>query len=326
MMSVTTELGGGIWQIALVGTDDLSYTTGYLILEDKKVLLETGASSSNPVIHQAFSEVGLKAADLDAIIVTHAHLDHSGGAGLLMKQCPQAILLAHPKAAPHLSNSSKLEAAARNLYGEAFDSLFAPIEDVDPTRLQSMQDGESFELSPQRKLTFHFAEGHALHHFVVFDSQTGSLFTGDAAGMSYPILKEHYNVDLVLPATTPSQYDPKALEAFLARLLELRPQQICFTHYGTHPNPEWVVKELKGWLPLFAKKAIKQYKQHPRLEALKKFLLDAILDELQLRGVPRDNEALNKLIIDTDLNAQGIIAYVKRLEKAKHHRSKRLTN
>ena len=311
------ELDKRLWQLSLIGTSDDSYATGYIIDDEKKVLIETGASPSNPAIHEALETLKIRPEELDAVIVTHIHLDHAGGAGLLLEQCPNAELLVHPKGAQHLIDSSRLEASARQVYGPAFEDLFAPIKDIPAERVKLMEDNSSYMIGPDRNLNFHHAEGHALHHFVVMDSQTGSLFTGDAAGMCYPLLQEHYNVDLVLPATTPNQYDPEALESFLKQMLQLKPKRICFTHFGCHEDPDWVAKEVLHWLPLFSTQALEHYRQHHRLESLKEFLLENILDVLQQRGVPKDNEALNKLIFDTDLNAQGIAAYAKRLAKNK---------
>ena len=34
--------------------------------------------------------------NVDFIIPTHVHLDHAGGAGSLMQQCPNAHLIIHP--------------------------------------------------------------------------------------------------------------------------------------------------------------------------------------------------------------------------------------
>ena len=44
---------------------------------------------------------GRQASEVSHVIVTHVHLDHSGGAGELMKQMPNATLVAHPRGARH---------------------------------------------------------------------------------------------------------------------------------------------------------------------------------------------------------------------------------
>ncbi|MDX2469001.1 MAG: hypothetical protein QNL04_00325, partial [SAR324 cluster bacterium] len=242
--------------------------------------------------------------------------------GLLMTQCPNATLLVHPKGAPHLIDSTKLEGSAREVYGQAFELLFAPIIDVPVERVHLIQDDEEIEIGggedgKSRVLSFYYAEGHSLSHFVIFDETTGSIISGDALGMCYPTLKAHYNVDLVLPVSTPTQFDPEAMMAFVSHAEKLEAKQICFAHFGVMEDVPLVMKELKKWIQLFGTEAPKYYKKHRRFEALKDYMMEQILDELVIRGVPRDNEVINKLLFDIDLDAQGIIAYVKRGEKKK---------
>ncbi len=314
-MEELKELGNNLYQVNLVELDHPGRTTAYIIKGEKNILIETGASPSNPIIKAALEELEIGLEALDYIIVTHIHLDHAGGAGLLMSQCPNATLLVHPKGAAHLIDSTKLEGSARAVYGAAFDLLFAPIMDVPEARTHLIADDEEIEIGEGRVLSFYYAEGHSLSHFVVFDELTGSIFSGDALGMCYPALKAHYNVDLVLPASTPTQFDPKAMLEFVNHAEKLEAKQICFAHFGVMEDVPLVIKELKKWIKLFGTEAPKYYKKHHRFEALKDFMMGQILDELEIRGVPRDNEVINKLLFDIDLDAQGIVAYVKRSEK-----------
>lgn len=61
------------------------------------------------------------------IIVTHIHLDHAGGTSKLAKLCPNAKVLAHPRAAPHLIDPSRtyfaLEPQAPQVVGRFAASL-----------------------------------------------------------------------------------------------------------------------------------------------------------------------------------------------------------
>ena len=53
------------------------------------------------------------------MIATHVHLDHAGGAGLLMRHLPPARLFVHPHGARHLIDPGRLMASAGGVYGEA---------------------------------------------------------------------------------------------------------------------------------------------------------------------------------------------------------------
>ncbi|MGA9228018.1 MAG: MBL fold metallo-hydrolase, partial [Mesobacillus sp.] len=102
--------------IYLIDDFDLSMTerTGtYLLLEEKITLIETSASPSIPFILDGLEALGVIPADIAYIIVTHIHLDHAGGAGLLLEHCPQAKVIVHPKGARHLADPSRLIAGAK---------------------------------------------------------------------------------------------------------------------------------------------------------------------------------------------------------------------
>ena len=93
-------------------------TTGYLIQGKKNIIIETGTAPSNTIILSAMEELDISVNDIDAITITHLHLDHAGGAGLLMSQCPNAVLLAHEKAKKHLVDPEKLIEGAKQVYGK----------------------------------------------------------------------------------------------------------------------------------------------------------------------------------------------------------------
>ncbi|NBP50223.1 MAG: MBL fold metallo-hydrolase, partial [Actinobacteria bacterium] len=63
---------------------------------------------------------GLSPLQIDGLVITHVHLDHAGGAGLFLQEFPNAKLYAHPRAARHAIDPSKLIASATQVYGEAF--------------------------------------------------------------------------------------------------------------------------------------------------------------------------------------------------------------
>ncbi|MEJ2421750.1 MAG: MBL fold metallo-hydrolase, partial [Acidobacteriota bacterium] len=77
----------------------VSGRTGTYVFKDAQelTLLETGPSPSVPHILKGLAALGLDPADVKWIIVTHIHLDHAGGAGLLLKDCPQAKVVVHPR-------------------------------------------------------------------------------------------------------------------------------------------------------------------------------------------------------------------------------------
>src|SRR2546427_844576 len=55
----------------------------YLIDDEQKAIIETGTSWDASEILEAVKTFGLQPSDIDALVVSHIHLDHAGGAGFL---------------------------------------------------------------------------------------------------------------------------------------------------------------------------------------------------------------------------------------------------
>ena len=67
----------------------------YLLNEEKKALIDSGPVTSARVVLDGIRESGVRPEDIDYLIVTHIHLDHGGGAGVLLKNMPKARVVVH---------------------------------------------------------------------------------------------------------------------------------------------------------------------------------------------------------------------------------------
>ena len=179
---------------------------------DRAAFIETGTRQTVPGLLAELHRQGLDREQLELVIVTHVHLDHAGGAGLLMQQLPNATLVAHPRGAPHMIDPARLEASVRRVYGdEEFDRTYGTLVPVPEGRVQIMEDGDELDLNG-RKLTFMDSPGHARHHFCIWDETSRGWFTGDTFGLSY----REFDTDrgaFIFPTTTPIEFDPSALHA-----------------------------------------------------------------------------------------------------------------
>ncbi|MEW5718361.1 MAG: MBL fold metallo-hydrolase, partial [Chloroflexota bacterium] len=162
---------------------------------------------------------------LRQIFVTHIHLDHSGGAGVLARQLPWTRVHVHPIGAPHLADPSKLLASAARLYGDQMESLWGTIVAVPAEQLVVINDGDEIAIPGSTVRVFETL-GHARHHHAYFDSKSGLLFTGDIGGVRMP------GVRYVRPPTTPPELDIDAWRASIARLRALDATGLCPTHFG----------------------------------------------------------------------------------------------
>ena len=56
-------------------------------------MVDTGPATSIETVLRGIHHIGFKPQDLDLIILTHIHLDHAGGVGVLMKPTRARVLV-----------------------------------------------------------------------------------------------------------------------------------------------------------------------------------------------------------------------------------------
>jgi glyoxylase-like metal-dependent hydrolase (beta-lactamase superfamily II) len=78
--------------------------------------VDTGTNYSVPYLLAALEELDVARDAVDYVFLTHVHMDHAGGAGLLMRQLPNARLLVHPRGLPHMTDPSLVVAASQAVY------------------------------------------------------------------------------------------------------------------------------------------------------------------------------------------------------------------
>ncbi len=221
-----TDLGGDVYQIDTKMAGYQGITAGYLIRSSRPCLVETGTSTSAPVVAAALASLGISPADLATVVVTHIHLDHAGRVGDIASMFPRAQVVVHEKGARHLADPSRLMASARMVYGDALDVLFGEMVAVDAGRLRTLDDVGVVDLGDGRRLESYYSPGHARHHVGLVDSASGDLYVGDAAGVYIPETGD------LRPATPPPDFDLEVALASIARFAALGPSRLLFSHYG----------------------------------------------------------------------------------------------
>lgn len=197
--------------------------------------METGSQSSVPVVLDALAGLGVGAADLAGIVVTHVHLDHAGGVGDLARAFPNATVHVHPVGARHLAEPSRLVVSAGRVYGDMLDRLYGRLDPTPAGRINVLGDGEEIRIGPTRALVAVHSPGHATHHLALHDSESGVLFTGDAAGVRLP------GVGVLRPATPPPDFDLALAVKSLRRFAARRPSALGLSHFGVLADDPAVV-------------------------------------------------------------------------------------
>ena len=289
----------------------------YLVIhQGKAAFIDCGTSLTVPRLLSVLQDCKLDLTDVEYVIPTHIHLDHAGGAGVLMQKFPNAKLVIHPKGARHLVDPQRLIDSVRHVYGdERYDALYGEVIPVDEQRVIVAEDNYCIDLNG-RLLQVADTPGHARHHFCVYDELSNGWFTGDTFGLCYPdirIRSGHY----LLPTTTPVQFEPDAWQQSITRLLEKNPQRMYLTHFGMVEDVQQLANKLSQDLTVYTDIALSQQKQDHRIDRLSESLTQHTLNELRELGSAQDEETILELLnTDITLNAQGLDIWLQRQEKS----------
>jgi glyoxylase-like metal-dependent hydrolase (beta-lactamase superfamily II) len=309
-----TPLGDGIYCIE-TGLYRHGLAACYLIREgDRVAFVDTGTTHTVPRLLAILAELGLSAASVDYVIPTHVHLDHAGGSGELMRHCPNATLVTHPKGTPHLIEPSRLAAGATEVYGaEAFSRDFGTLVPVPAERVVAAEDGHVVDLAG-RPLVFVDTPGHANHHGCVWDERSRGFFTGDTFGISYREFDTAAGPFLFAP-TTPVAFDPEAWLQSLDKLMAHAPRAMYLTHYCQVERPERLVGDLRHSIRALADLAL-AHEGAPaadREARLRAAIGDLLAADVRAHGCGLDETRVRKLLeVDTTLNAQGLEVWLRR--------------
>ena len=274
-------------------------------------IIETGTKDTVPVIEAFLRDQDIDFKQVKYVIVTHVHLDHAGGAGLLMQMLPNAKLVVHEKGARHMINPAKLQAGATAVYGEeVFSKTYGNLLPIDEGKIQVPADEEVLTLG-SRSLTFIDTPGHARHHFCVYDNKSQGFFTGDTFGLAYQELTTDKG-PFIFPTTTPVQFDPDAMKHSIRRLLSFEPQRLFLTHYGMVEQPAVLAEVLLERIDVLVAIATRHADHPERINVIKEEILSYFIAQLAEHHceLPKE-EQVELLAMDAMLNAQGLDVWLK---------------
>src|SRR6516225_6064227 len=296
------------------------HAAAHLIVDGgRAAFVDVGTNSSVPYLLAALDELGIARAAVDYLLLTHVHLDHAGGAGVLMQELPNARAVLHPRGAPHMTDPTRLIAGAEAVYGaERFRRMYGQLVPIPAARVRVIADGERVTLGG-RTLEFIHTPGHAQHHYVVVDAAHASIFSGDTFGISYRALDTDKGA-FITPSTVPTQFDPEQHIASIDRMLAYRPESIYLMHFSRVTDVPRLGISLKAQIAELARIA-RAHADDPDPQA------GIRADMLTLwRSLARDHgcrlpdsELEHALAGDLTLNTQGLIAWLARSGELGQH-------
>lgn len=276
----------------------------YLLVGDRPALIETGPASTIDAVLEGMREAGFNPVDLQAVAVTHIHLDHAGGAGTLVRRLPHLDVYLHPIGAPHLIDPTRLLASAVRLYGDDLPRLFGEVVPIPAERVHIVGDGDVLSLGSRRLVAVE-TPGHARHHHAFWDPSSRDLFTGDAAGVALP--GSHY----VRAPTPPPELDVGAWERSLARMRALGAHRLLVTHFGPHEWVDGLLQQLAERLHEMVNAVRQSLAAGLDEPAITARLRDEAIAEIERRDGP-ESRARHELIMPNRLNVLGLIRYIEK--------------
>lgn len=194
---------------------------------DGLAVVDTGPGSTLGALETGLAGLGASLADVRHVLLTHIHFDHAGAAGTVLDRVPQARAYVHERGAAHLSRPERLLASATQIYGEHMDTLWGPMQPIDPGRLTVLKGGEALTMG-HVPVQVHYTPGHAVHH--VSYHAGDALFLGDVGGIRLDVAQTPR------APTPPPDINLEAWRDSLSVLETLDARTLHLAHFGTYPN------------------------------------------------------------------------------------------
>ena len=314
-LSQQTALGDGVLAIDTEYLRPMQDASHLIVEGGRGAFVDTGANDAVPLLLDALQQQGLDAAAVDFVFLTHIHLDHAGGAGLLMQHLPNARCVIHPRGAPHMVNPERLIAGTIGVYGEERTrEMYGDIVPIDETRVVIADDEAWFDLNGRAMQALH-TEGHARHHYVLNDPSSRGVFTGDNFGISYRECDTE-NGEFIYPTTTPASFDPAEAHKSVDRIMGCEPEQLYLTHYSRVRDLQRLAADMHAGIDDYVEMALANQAEPDRGERIQQAMDDYLSGRLVEHGFKGDRDAIWSLLeIDIVLNAQGLVSWLQRLEK-----------
>ena len=225
------------------------YYQVYLVRGERCALVESGLSYTALLVLAQLAELGISPAEIDYLIITHAHFDHICGAPGLQRACPGLRTISSPIAARVLAKEKVIaghfredravvETLLATGYLKSYDASFQPPATISVDLI--MNEGDILDLGGGCILSFYLTPGHSPCSMSIYLSRDNVLFPSDCLGYPFrnkdifPMYLSSYldyvnsirkvsvlDVSVLAFPQTPLLADKEKIEEFRQRCLEI---------------------------------------------------------------------------------------------------------
>jgi glyoxylase-like metal-dependent hydrolase (beta-lactamase superfamily II) len=270
----------------------------YLVKGPRPALVDCGYASSYENVLAGLAEAGVMPTDVRYLVPTHVHLDHAGAAGRLLKEMPNAEVVAHERSVPHLVDPTRLVESSTKVFGKAIVELYGAPDPIPVGRITAVGKEAHLDFGDGLTATLMHTPGHAPHQISVFLDETKALMTADAVGIVYPEMKA------LIPTTPPPSFNPGELVTSVGALRQTTPSELLVPHFGARRDVGWVFDRTTELVQLWVERVKTLWKQGMKLDEVSERMEAAVMEDAGLS----DLAIYAKVSIRT--SAMGIMHYL----------------
>ncbi|HEY6283092.1 MAG TPA: MBL fold metallo-hydrolase [Nitrososphaerales archaeon] len=297
----STKISDRVYLLDTYAIGQPSTVSAFLIKGPKPTLVDCGYSSSYENVLSGLAEAGVMPSDIRYVVPTHVHLDHAGAAGRLLREMPNAEVIAHERGVPHLIDPTRLIESSTKVFGKAIMDLYGTPEPIPAERITAVGKEASLDLGDGLSATLMYAPGHAPHQISMMLDKSNALLTADAVGIVYPGMKA------LIPTTPPPSFEPKQLIATVGALRQTTPSELLVPHFGVRKDVDWVFDQTAQLVERWVETVRGLWKKGMSLDEASEVMEKEILEKAGVQELPIYAS------ISVRTSVMGIIHY---LEKA----------
>jgi len=273
------------------------FICAWLYRSDITFLVDVGPASTAQGLLNALQELNVD--HLDAILLTHIHLDHAGAIGQIATRFSKTPIICHPAGIPHLVAPSRLWEGTQKVLGTMAQG-YGPIQPVPEERFEDAEQFTSEAIVPI------ITPGHASHHVSFWTKSY--LFAGETGGVYYSIAKDRF---YLRPASPPRFFFDTHIES-IDKLIASKPKKLCYGHYGIADDAVKMLKihrrQLLDWKTIIQAE-IKRSNSTMLIDACFQRLLKEDSLAENFHHLPKDNQEREKYFFKNSI--KGFIGYLK---------------
>ncbi|NOX19694.1 MAG: MBL fold metallo-hydrolase [Nitrospirae bacterium] len=221
------EIRDGIYLIDSEAFGHKNLIASYLIKgRASYALIDPGFPSSAKTVMEKLKEKGISPKEIDYLILTHFHIDHSGGVGAFIRENPDIRILVHKRSAYYVKNFAKIVGGARMVFRAELIKQFGEAYPVPAENVHPLVDADEIDLG-DRVLKIIHTPGHSPDNICILDWKECALFTGDLSCLQYPDLNRVY-----IPAGSPPLFELNDEQVSLRMLENIDADEILTPHFG----------------------------------------------------------------------------------------------